>query len=255
MSDVHPAAATGYARAARTYAGGRPDYPAALQDWLTGPLGLGPGRVAVDLGAGTGKFTARLAATGARVIAVEPVAAMRTELAARLPGVEAIEGRAQAIPLPDASVDALTCAQAFHWFATPEALAEIARVLRPGGRLGLIWNIRDERRPWVAGLTRIMEVHEGDAPRFHTGAWRQVFPHPQFPTLEEVLFDHEQVGPFDSVVVDRVMSVSFIASLPAAEQARVRAQIDALADGDPDLAQRGTVRFPYRTLAVCATKA
>lgn len=254
MPDVHPAAATGYARAARAYEGGRPDYPAALQDWLTGPLSLGPGRIVVDLGAGTGKFTARLAATGARVIAVEPVAAMRAELAARLPGVEAMEGRAQANPLPDASVDALTCAQAFHWFATPEALAEIARVLRPGGKLGLIWNIRDERTPWVAGLTRIMEVHEGDAPRFHTGAWRRVFPDPRFAALEEAFFDHAHVGPFASVVVDRVMSVSFIARLPEPEQARVRAQIEALADSDPALAARGEVRFPYRTLAVCAAR-
>lgn len=253
MSDLHPAAAKGYTDAAGTYAAGRPDYPAALQGWLTDTLRLGPGTTALDLGAGTGKFTAQLAATGACVTAVEPVAAMRARMEADLPGVTALEGTAQAIPLPDASLDVLTCAQSFHWFATPAALAEIARVLKPGGRLGLIWNIRDERTDWVAALTAIMTPHEGDAPRFHTGAWRALFPDPRFTAMEETKIEHAHTGPFADVVEARVMSVSFIAALPPAEQAAIRAEIAALRARFPALA-RDEITFPYRTLAVVMTR-
>ena len=110
-------------------------------------MGLGSGRRVLDLGAGTGKFTKYLLATGAEVVAVEPVVAMRERLTAAFPRVRALSGQAEAIPLGDATVDAVVCAQAFHWFATPAALAEIVRVLRPGGQLGLIWNVRDETAP------------------------------------------------------------------------------------------------------------
>lgn len=247
MPPIHTAAATGFAAAAETYAAGRPDYPEAVGGWLTGALGLAPGRRVLDLGAGTGKFTARLVATGAEVLAVEPVAEMRARLAADLPGVTALPGTAEAIPLPDASLDAVTCAQAFHWFATPEALAEMARVLRPGGRLGLVWNLRDQSEPWVAALTALMEPHEGDAPRVHHGTWRQLFPTPAFGPLDTVTFPHAHTGPFAQVVEARVMSVSFIAALPEAARAAFGAQLNALADRFPALAGRGVVRFPYRT--------
>jgi SAM-dependent methyltransferase len=207
----------------------------------------------LDLGAGTGKFTARLAATGVSVTAVEPVAAMRARLAADLPGVTLRDGTAQAIPRPEASVDVLTCAQSFHWFATPAALAEIARVLKPGGRLGLIWNIRDERTDWVGALTAIMTPHEGDAPRFHTGAWRARFPDARFTAATETTFEHTHDGRFATVVTDRVMSVSFIAALAPEKQAAIRAKIAALQARFPALAG-GEVRFPYRTLAVAMTR-
>src|ERR1700760_4082943 len=115
---VHRAAVQGYTANADSYVRG-----------LTGTLGLNPGASVVDLGAGTGKFTPRLVQTGARVIAVEPVDTMRAKLASALPGVEALAGTAQSIPLADASVDAVVCAQSFHWFANRDALDEIHRVL------------------------------------------------------------------------------------------------------------------------------
>src|ERR1700754_5087682 len=124
-SNVHRSAADGYTANADSYVRGRPDYPPALAGWLTDTLGLKPGALVVDLGAGTGKFTPRLIATGASVIAIEPVATMRAKLAAALPEVEALEGTAQSIPLDDASVDAVVCAQSFHWFARHDALREI----------------------------------------------------------------------------------------------------------------------------------
>ena len=185
---MHPSAARGFAREAAAYARGRPDYPPEIEGWLTATLGLAPGRRVLDLGAGTGKFTARLAATGAAVAAVEPVAEMRARCAAAAPAAEVREGAAEAIPFPGGGFDAVVCAQAFHWFSTPAALAEIRRVLAPGGRLGLVWNVRDESRDWVAQLTEIMRPFEGDAPRYASGAWRRLFPAPGFGPLAETRF-------------------------------------------------------------------
>ncbi|MGX7708059.1 class I SAM-dependent methyltransferase [Methylobacterium sp. Gmos1] len=248
VGDLHPAAADGFSAGADTYARGRPDYPAALAIWLRDALRLGPGRRVADLGAGTGKFTAVLAATGAAVTAVEPVDAMRARLAAALPGVTAVAGSAEAMPLADGSLDALVCAQAFHWFSTPAALAEIRRVLRVGGRLGLVWNVRDEAAaPWVAELTAIMNAHEGDAPRFHTGAWRRPFPAQGFGPLHEAAFAHGHAGTPEQVILDRTLSVSFIAALPEGERERVAQGVRELIARTPELAGRDRVTFPYRT--------
>lgn len=249
-SAVHAAAQQGYAKEAQTYARGRPDYPAALSDWLTQTLGLSPGRQVADVGAGTGKFSALLAATGADVVGVEPVDAMRARIdALNLPTVRAVAGTAQSVPLPAAALDAVVCAQAFHWFAGREALDEFHRVLRPGGRLGLVWNVRDESVDWVAELTGIITPFEGDAPRFYKGDWKKPFPHPGFSALVETRLSHEHVGPPQQVIVDRFMSVSFIAALPDAERAQVRGQIEALIARHPALRGQETVRFPYTTLA------
>jgi SAM-dependent methyltransferase len=252
MSDrpsVHHAAADGFQAAAGVYQKSRPDYPAALAGWLNDELGLAPGRVVVDLGAGTGKFTPLLRATGARLVAVEPVEAMRAELVAAHPDVEALAGDAEHLPLADASVDAIVCAQSFHWFATPAALAEMRRALKPGGVLGLVWNVRDERVAWVAALTKILDRHQGDAPRHESGRWRNVFPFPGFTPLSERRFAHEHVGAAARVIVERAMSVSFIAALPADEQARVADEVRALIAATPSLAGRATVAFPYVTHA------
>src|SRR5580700_5629283 len=137
MTNIHRTAAEGFSAGAATYVEGRPEYPPEIEAWLTDDLGLGSGKTALDLAAGTGKFSSRLLATGATVIAVEPVQAILNELRRQYPEVEARSGMAQAIPIEDASVDAVVCAQSFHWFATPEALREIHRVLKPGGALGL----------------------------------------------------------------------------------------------------------------------
>lgn len=255
MTDaVHAAARRGFEQQADTYERGRPDYPAALDGWLREALALGPGQRVADVGAGTGKFTPRLLATGADVLAVEPVDAMRAALARRLPQVQALAGTAQAIPLEDAALDALVCAQAFHWFATHAVLDEFARVLRPGGRLGLVWNVRDESVDWVAALTAIITPYEGDAPRFHKGDWRRAFPHPAFEPLAESHFEHAHEGPPGQVIVDRFMSVSFIGALPAHEQARVRERIEQLVATHPALRGQAVVRLPYRTLACVARR-
>jgi len=244
---IHPSAAKGFSAGATAYVRGRPDYPPEIEAWLREDLRLSEGRAAVDLGAGTGKFVPRLRATGASVVAVEPLPAMLAQLRALHPDVDAREGSAERIPLGDASADAVVCAQSFHWFAHAAALEEIRRVLRPGGALGLVWNVRDERVPWVAELTRILDEYEGDAPRYRSSAWRRCFPAPGFGSLAERRFAYVHVGAPEDIIVDRALSVSFIAALPEEERARVAVKVRSLVASTPELAGRGEVGFPYET--------
>jgi SAM-dependent methyltransferase len=249
MAAIHQAAAEGYTAKAEAYIRGRPEYPAAVKEWLRDDLALGAGKTVLDLGAGTGKFLPHLRTTGAAVIAVEPVAAMRAQLIERNPDIEAKPGTAEQIPLADGSLDAIVCAQAFHWFANPAALAEIHRVLKPGGMLGLIWNVRDESTAWVAALTGIMAPYEAGIPRYHSQEWRRLFPAEGFGPLRERHFANTHAGPAEQVIVDRVLSVSFIAALPPAEQNDVAARIRELIAATPALAGKAEVAFPYDTAA------
>ena len=246
MKGVHSAASAGFTAWVDAYVAGRPGYPPQIETWLRETLRLEPQSLAVEVGAGSGKFTALLAGTGARVIAVEPVAAMRERLARDLPEVDARDGYAEALPLASESADALVCAQAFHWFATSAAVVEMRRVLKPGGVLGLVWNVRDEAVPWVAALTRVIAPYEGDTPRFAGGEWRHVFPAPGFGPLVEHTFAHAHVGPASQVVVARLLSTSFIAALDADTRADIAAQARGV------LTAHGvgeTVAFPYVTRA------
>ena len=131
---------------ADVYERSRPGYPDEAARWLAGddPCDV------VDLGAGTGKLTRSLVALGHRVTAVEPIPEMLAQLRSAVPGALPLAGSAEAIPVDDESADVVTVAQAFHWFDHPVALAEIARVLRPGGHIALVWNARDDREAWVA---------------------------------------------------------------------------------------------------------
>jgi ubiquinone/menaquinone biosynthesis C-methylase UbiE len=246
-SEIHQSAAQGFAQATEAYECGRPGYPTKALSRLARELHLRSGRVVLDLAAGTGKLTALLVGTEATVVAVEPVAEMRASLERALPGVAAYAGTAEAIPLADGSVDAVTVGQAFHWFRGDKALAEIHRVLGPGGGLGLVWNVRDTSVPWVARLTEIMEPHRGDAPAYRTGAWRDAF---ERTTLFEPLRQAE-VGYAHHLTPDgvlaRVASVSFIAALPAAERERVLGEVRALLATDPETRDRGQIVLPYRT--------
>jgi SAM-dependent methyltransferase len=254
MQDLHRAAARGFGAGTDAYVRGRPEFPDAAVEWLRADLALGPGKTVIDLGAGTGKFTRLLARTGADVIAVEPVPAMRERLRRDLPAVALLAGRAQQIPLAASHADAVVCAQAFHWFANIESLAEIRRVLKPGGTLGLIWNVRDEAVEWVAALTRIMAPYEGDAPRYYKNEWRRIFPAHGFSGLEERVFRHAHVGPPEQVLVDRVASVSFIAALDETARRRVLDEVRALIDTTPALANELEISVPYETRAFSCRK-
>lgn len=228
--DVHPVAHAGFASGANAYARGRPGYPSAALHWLVQRLGLRPGAVIFDLAAGTGILSRALAATGARVIAVEPVAEMRRLVG---PGIEAVEGKAEAIPLADRSADVVTVGQAFHWFDGDAALAEIHRVLRPEGFLGLLWNVRRMQDPIHAAIEDLIASHCESVPRHGTGAWRQALARTAlFGPLEEVGFAHEQLLDREALAA-RVASTSAIAALPESERARVLEGVRALAEEGP----------------------
>lgn len=229
MSELHPAT-RGFADSDR-YERGRPGYPQAAVDTIVTELGLRPGRTVLDLAAGTGKLTRLLAPSGANVIAVEPVREMRD----KLEGFVALAGTAEHIPLTDAYVDGVTVAQAFHWFDADRALQEIHRVLRRGGGLALIWNARDERQPLQAALSEIFDRYEGDTPRRNQRDWKSLLGKSGlFERSSRVLFEHVQ--PVDEqAVVDRVLSVSFMASLPREEQDVVEQEVRELAHDATEL--------------------
>lgn len=154
--------ATSFGRAARTYEAGRPSYPEAAVAWLLG----GPERPrprVLDVGAGTGKLTRAVLARGAEVVAVDPDPDMLAVLREQVPGVPTMVGTAEALPVPDGCVDVVVLGQAWHWVEPVAGCREVARVLRPGGHLGLVWNTRDESVPWVARLTRIMRGSNAEA--------------------------------------------------------------------------------------------
>jgi ubiquinone/menaquinone biosynthesis C-methylase UbiE len=246
-ADTIHQAARGFELAPKPYEIGRPDYPEEAIERLVAELGVGPDTRVLDLAAGTGKLTRRLVPTGADLVAVEPVEAMRTALSASLPGVEALAGTAEAIPLPDCSVDAVVVGQAFHWFDGEAALAEIHRVLKPGRRLGLIWNVKDESVDWIEQLGRIMESYRGDAPRVASGAWKEAFEHTTlFTPVERARFAFVHEANFAAVVA-RVTSVSFIAALPPAEFARVVDEVRQLLATHPETRGRTMFALPYRT--------
>jgi SAM-dependent methyltransferase len=248
-AQVHPTAARGFSQGADAYSHGRPDFPPQTLDWLLTDVRLDAGKTALEIGAGTGKFTRLLAATGASVVAVEPVTAMLERLVEGLPASSALRAQAQNLPFASGAFDAVLCAQSFHWFATTAALEEIHRVLRPGGVLGLVWNIRDQSIDWVAKLTAIMAPHEGDAPRYDHGEWRHLFPARGFGSLHERSFVHSHVGAPEQVIVERVASVSFIAALDGSARDQVLHQVRALIAATPALANAPAVEFPYLTRA------
>lgn len=247
MSKIHISAQTGYSKASSIYQSGRPTYPKQLIPWLHDTLHITSAMTLVDLGAGTGKFTAILADTKAEIIAVEPVVEMLGQLQTSFPDVQTLQASATEIPLADNSVDVVFCAQAFHWFASAEVLAEIRRILKPQGYLGLIWNARDETHDWVAQLTRIMAPYKAGTPSYYQAEWRKFFPAKGFSGLQKQVFEHYHQGTFQNVVIDRAMSVSFIAALPESEQVKVRQQITEMAGHYPELADKENITFPYKT--------
>ena len=245
MSWVHRAAAAGFAARAADYERGRPGYPPAAVAALTTELDVGRGSVIVDLAAGTGKLSRELAGRGARVVAVEPVAEMRALIG---PGIEALEGTAEAIPVADGTADAVTVAQAFHWFDGDRALAEIHRVLRPGGGLALIWNRRREDDELTAAVEEIIGPYRADTPHHRTGRWRDAFDRTElFGPLEQRLFGHTQRLDAELIAM-RFGSASFIASLPDPERLAVLERLRALADSGPAEVRYRTELFTCRRL-------
>lgn len=212
MSTHESAAARSFGSVAKAYDQGRPDYPAKAVAWLMGA----DARTVLELGAGTGKLTQHLVEQGHDVHATDPDPEMLRVLQERCPGVRTSIATAEAIPVPDRSVDVVVAAQSFHWFDHEVALPEIARVLKPGGHLALVWNKTDERIPWVRRFTRIL----GDPG--HDQSNDAVVQSEYFGFVEEEKFNFWHV--IDRVSVrDLARSKSHIAALP---EDKLKAKLD-----------------------------
>ncbi|WP_030669178.1 class I SAM-dependent methyltransferase [Streptomyces sp. NRRL B-1347] len=239
-----------FGAAAVAYAEHRPDY---AQDAVRWALGSAPGPRVLDLGAGTGKLTATLAALGADVTAVEPDAAMLTELRRSLPAVRALPGSAESIPLPDASVDAVLAGNAMHWFDMAVAGPEIARVLAPGGILAGLWNVLDDGVEWVAGLARV----SGSAaigPRDTPAGWRAETADMHLPKTdaparfggpEQAEFPHGQDRTAESLVSTLATRAGMLV-MPERERQAALGRIRGFLDGRPETAH-GEFTLPMRT--------
>ncbi len=268
MNAVHELAARGFGAQAAAYDRARPSYPPDAVGWLAHALRIEPGRRVIDLAAGTGKLTRLLAATGADLIAVEPVTAMRDVLRASLPGVAAVAGVAESLPFASASIDAVTVAQAFHWFDQSRAMAELARALRAGGRLGVIWNSREPGVDWTDRIWSVMDRVERGAPwhaegvagaRSFGGVGSPGWTEPDLPRAAgwsrwtTATFFHVQRATHQGVV-DRMLSVSHVAALPPAEQEEVLTEIRTILREHPDTKEQPVVSIGYRVIAACAER-
>jgi ubiquinone/menaquinone biosynthesis C-methylase UbiE len=231
--------ARSFDRAAEHYQRGRPGWPSEVLDVVD----LAADATVLDLGSGTGKLTRLLVGRFERVIAVEPLDGMRALLQSVVPEAEALAGSAEEIPLPDESVDAVFCADAFHWFDGERALAEIARVLRPGGALVLMGNIQSgPSEPSIAAAADIVNTRgrpERQINRYTSGEWREPFASAPFEELREAQFEHEQTLDPDGMVA-HFLSMSWIASLPDDEKERLVRDVKPLLDA-PEY------RRPFRT--------
>jgi SAM-dependent methyltransferase len=221
-----------FGRAAREYELGRPEWPAELLDRIIADLGWGSDAAVLDLGAGTGKLTRALVPRFERVVAVEPDDAMRAVLEEVVPGAESRAGTAEAIPLREAEVNAVFSAEAFHWFATPETLGEIVRVLRPGGGLVVLWNIPLEHADVGEEADAVIDeaLDRGGTPglpRVLSGRWRRPIVDAGFEELREAELERELVTDREGWIAN-LLSVSSIAVQPDDERAAFAARLREL---------------------------
>jgi SAM-dependent methyltransferase len=227
--------ARSFGAAAEVYERARPGYPDEAVDWLL-PKGA---RAVLDLGAGTGKLTRSLVARELDAVAVEPLVEMRESLAAALPGVRAVAGTAEEIPLADGSVDAITVAQAWHWVDPERATAEAARVLRPGGTLGLIWNRRDERVDWVARIGAAMGSSDAELIEME-----RVEIGPPFGPTESFVTEWQR--PMDAdLLVEMAASRSYVITATSRRRREILDGVRQVAEADPHLGSE--FDLPYRT--------
>ncbi len=241
---VHPVAASGFGRGAEDYELGRPGYPPEAVDHIFEAFNLGSDGSVLDLGAGTGKLTRLLVGRGIDIIAVEPVDAMAAILARTVPSVRRLAGAAEAIPLRDDSVAAVTAAQAAHWFDPAPAAVEIRRVLQPAGGLALIWNgRRTELPPWTA-IDPLTETYRRLAPQSASDEHlEEALIDAGFDRIDFTTYDHvERLSP--DAFVARVMSTSSVAAFAGEESGALRDRILATLDGEQ------IVTVPYETKLV-----
>jgi SAM-dependent methyltransferase len=235
--------ARSFGRNVADYDRGRPSYPVEAVDWILDQARLGdPGLSSVvDLGAGTGKFTAGLLGRGLDVTAVEPDPLMRQRLAENLPTVHTMAGSAEHLPLADAGTSLVTVAQAWHWVEVAGASTEIARVLRAGGALALVWNIRDADVDWVGRLGEVMGASEAEK-------YDSITPPVGRPLERQAYRDFRWVTEMNrEQFFAMVTSRSYVITIDEAERAEMLARLGELLDDHPDLAGRSSYPMPYVT--------
>jgi SAM-dependent methyltransferase len=248
LADLQHPDSRSFELVADVYERARPEYPPDAVAWIAEELDLRPGRTVLDLGAGTGKLTRALLQTGARVVALEPGEQMLAQLQLAVPGAEALHAAAEAIPLPNESVDAATMGQSFHWFRHDEALPELHRVLRRGAGIALMWNWRDQDSPLQKRLNDLIEPFVPSG-RKRGGEWLEPLDaSPLFSPAEKREFRFSQRLDAQAVV-DRITSISFIASAAAADRERVEEQLRTIVEGEG-----GEVELPYVTHAYFSRK-
>lgn len=241
---------TSFGQAASAYESGRPEYPAEAVAWMLAPV-REPGRAlrVADVGAGTGKLTRAVVELGADVVAIDPDAAMLASLRENVVGVPTFAGTAESLPLPDAGLDAVVMGQAWHWVDPDAGSREVARTLRVGGVLGLIWNIRDEREDWVRSLTRVIGTSNAERLIADGG-----------PRITEPLVDLEhRIWSWSRRISlaqlrDLVFSRSDFITASPEERARIDAEVDGVVASIPGLADGGAVELPYVTHAFRARR-
>jgi SAM-dependent methyltransferase len=246
--EIDPIAAAGFADAADDYERGRVGYPDAAVDHAFAALRLDAGATLLDLGAGTGKLTRSLLPRAARVVAVDPVAGMLGRLRELLPEADARAGSAEALPLADGEVDAAFAGQAFHWFATPRALEELARVVRPGGGLALLWNTSVWSRSGQPVLTELATLLDAvPTYRLRSGGhdpqgrpWLAVFEAETAPFAppEQALFTH-RAAHGRAVVAAKIASFSYVGALPERERAELMDAVRATLERHPEPVEIG----------------
>jgi SAM-dependent methyltransferase len=248
VSELQHPDARSFEQVADLYERARPEYPDGAVAWIAGELDLRAGRTVLDLGAGTGKLTRALVQTGARVIAVEPGEQMLGQLKRVVAKAEALHGAAEAIPLPDESVDAATMGQSFHWFRHDEAIPELHRVLRRDSGIALIWNWRDQESKLQERLNDLIEpfVPPGrDRGKPYTEPLESSR---LFSTPEKREFRFSQRLDADGVV-DRIGSISFIASATEEHRRKLTEKLRAFV-----AAEGGAVQLPYVTVVYVSRK-
>ena len=245
MTDPRRERSLSFGSQAAAYERGRPSYPPEAVNWLLAPTDTWVARDVLDLGAGTGKLTTRLVERGLTVIAVDPIAEMLEMLRTALPDTPALLGSAEQIPLPDNAVDAVLVAQAWHWFDSERAVAEIARVLRPGGRLGVLWNTRDERSGWVKDFGRIVGLeHDRDNATVD-------LPEPFTDIATHQVEWTNYITP--QALIDYVASRSYCITSPAEVRTRTLDEVRELLVSHPSLVNATGLAMPYITVCVRAT--
>lgn len=245
---IHPSAKQGFSAAAELYQQVRPNYPEQIVTYLKTNLNLAKQAHLVDLGSGTGKFIPYLKALSPNITAVEPVTEMLVQLQHVHPDVKQQQAMSDALKLEPASVDAVFCAQSFHWFSNIESLKEIHRVLKKDGVLVLVWNQRDVNIDWVKALADLIHPFEQNTPRFHSGTWSKVFKQQSlFEKIDETTFAFCHSGTVEQVVSKRLLSTSFIAAMPISQQQELKQQFEQVVLNYTDKKPQDLIDFPYQT--------